>query len=220
MNELLISTTNFSTIQGICADAHKYSKMVAIIGYPGSGKTTALEHYLDNNKNVYYLCVTASMNARDFYTKLLNAMGIEGKSIGNNLHALIKQVCYKLNYSQERQLLIIDEAGKFKPKFLEYLHEVRDATEHTTGIILAGPEYFQDNIQKWKNQGIIGVPELFRRIQHWEHLIPPSKNEISVLCKAHGIEDTESIKEIQRYANENFSQVTYAIEALKIRQKM
>lgn len=218
MEEIVVSTNNFNTVQKICIDAHKRAKMVSIIGYPGSGKTTALEYYLNNNKNVIYVWATASMSARDFYTKILNTLGVEGKSLGNNLHALINQVAFKLNYEQERKLLIIDEAGKFKPRFLEYLHELRDKTEHTTGIVLAGPEYFHDNMQKWKNQGIIGVPEVFRRIQHWEYLLPPSKTEIATLCKAYGIEAPELIKEIQKEASENFSQVTYAIEAIKIRQ--
>lgn len=145
-------------------------------------------------------------------------MGIEGKNLGNNLHALINHVAYKLNYEQERKLLIIDEAGKFKPRFLEYLHELHDKTQHTTGIVLAGPEYFHSNMQKWKNQGVIGVPEVFRRIQHWEYLLQPNKAEIAFMCQAYGIESAELIKEIQRNAQENFSQVIYAIKAIKIRQ--
>ena len=218
MDEIIVSTNNFNTVQTICKDALKYSKMVSIIGNPGLGKTTALEYYLNNNKNVIYIWATASMSARDLFTQLLNTMGIEGKNLGNNLHALINHVAYKLNYEQERKLLIIDEAGKFKPRFLEYLHELRDKTEHTTGIVLAGPEYFHENMQKWKNKGVIGVPEVFRRIQHWEYLLRPTKPEIATLCKAHGIESLELIRKIQKEASENFSQVVYAIKAIKILQ--
>jgi len=100
---------------------------------------------------------------------------------------LINSIAFKLNYSKYKKLLIIDEAGKFKPKFLEYLHELRDKTDHGTGIVMAGPEYFKDNILNWSRKGVVGIPELLRRVNHWEQLDPPTKEEIHALCETYNV---------------------------------
>lgn len=211
MNETIIGTSNYNTVNQLCKDAQNYSKLITIIGYPGAGKTTALEVYRDTNPNVFYMGVAPSMNAKQFYSRLLNTLGVEGREVGTGLHDLINQVSYKLNYDSSKKLLIIDEAGKFKPKFMEYLHELRDNTLRSTGIILAGPEYFHENMKTWRNKGVIGIPEFYRRINHWEYLSPPSKEEIIAFCKTHKVEDSEAIKEIIDTC-QNFAEVVNAIE--------
>lgn len=218
MNEIIIGTTNYYTIQDLCTEAQKYSRLITIIGYPGAGKTTALEVYRDSNPNVYFIRVAPSMNAKQFHSELLNILGVEGRSNGAGLHDLINQISFKLNYDNIKKLLIIDEAGKFKPKFMEYLHELRDNTLTTTGIVLAGPDYFKDNMEKWRNKGIIGIPEFYRRISHWEHLSLPTKEEKITFCKTHGVEDKSVIDEIVLYC-QNFAQVIHMINAYLTRKR-
>ncbi|MBX2976620.1 MAG: ATP-binding protein [Ignavibacteriaceae bacterium] len=218
MSNYIIGTSNFNTIKDLCSDTMNHSKMTAIIGYPGAGKTTALEWFTSEHEFVYYLKVEPSMSARQFYTKILNVMGIEGKHLGNTLHDLINDIAFRLNYNPIKKLLIVDEAGKFKMKFLEYLHEIRDKTDKSTGIVLAGPEYFHENLKKWKNKGIIGVPELYRRINHWEYLSPPTITETRKLCEMIGLTDEHVIKEIHN-TSENFSEITYKAENELINQK-
>jgi hypothetical protein len=218
MNEIIIGTSNYNTVNQLCAEAQQNSKLITIIGYPGAGKTTALEAYRDSYPNVFYMRVAPSMTAKQFYAGLLNSLGIEGRDVGAGLHDLINQVSFKLNYDNTKKLIIVDEAGKFKPKFMEYLHELRDNTLKTTGIILAGPEYFQENMKAWRNKGVIGIPEFYRRINHWEHLSTPSIEEISTLCKAHEVDDYEFIKEVIATCS-NFSEIINEIEAYLIRKR-
>jgi DNA transposition AAA+ family ATPase len=191
--------------------------MMGIVGYPGAGKTTALRDFSDRTHKSYYVRVTASMTAKDFYSNLLNAMGVEGKYQGTSLHALINDISFRLNYSNLRKLIIIDEAGKLKPKFLEYLHEIRDNTANTTGIIIAGPEYFKTNLKKWKDRGVIGVPELYRRINYWEELDLPTKSEIKAFCKQKKVDDDDLVLTIARTC-ENYSDVLNAIEDYILRK--
>lgn len=218
MSDFILKTGNYNTIQAVCSEALSNSKFIGIVGYPGAGKTTSLRSFCKNKTNVFYVRATASMPAREFYRQILFEMGVEGENIGLSLHDLIRDISYRLNYNETRKLLVVDEAGKFKPKFLEYIHELRDNTEHTTGIIFAGPQYFKDRIVGWKNRGVVGIPELFRRINHWEVLEPPTKNEIRAFCHYFGINDESFISELYRNCD-NFGEIVNRIsEYMKINE--
>lgn len=200
MNKVIMKTANFNTIWNICTEAKNKSKLISIIGYPGAGKTTAFLRFVEDNESVFYVRVTGSMTAKQFYTKVLNALGIEGRNFGMNLYDLITKVSITLNRDLTRKLLIIDEAGKIKRHFLEFIHELRDNTSSHTGIILGGPEYFHENMKTWSNKGIVGIPELYRRINHWEVLDRPTPDEVSALCKVYGVEDPDVIQEVIKKA--------------------
>ena len=94
-------------------------------------------------------------------------------------------------------MLIIDEAGKFSPRMLEYLHELRDLTTDTTGIILAGPEYFEEHLINWKDKKVTGIPEVYSRITTWVKLRPPTSNEKIELIRAYNIHDNDFEKFIK-----------------------
>src|SRR3989338_3636077 len=211
MAEEILQTGNYNTIVAVCTEALSNSKFIGIVGYPGAGKTTALKSFAAGKQNVFCVRATTSMSARDFYRNILLEMGVEGKDLGLSLHELINDISYRLNYNETRKLIIVDEAGKFKPKFLEYMHELRDNTEYTTGIVFAGPQYFKNNIEKWKNRGVQWVPELYRRINHWEILEPPTKLEVRAFCIRSGIEEEAFIGELYKTA-ENFAEVRNRIE--------
>ncbi|MBE9583647.1 ATP-binding protein [Mucilaginibacter sp. JRF] len=73
--EKIIESSNFRTIIGACQDTLRYSRMTAIIGEPGFGKTKALEYFANNNKNVYYIVVKKSMTPKSLYNTILQTAG-------------------------------------------------------------------------------------------------------------------------------------------------
>lgn len=216
MTDFILTTGNFNTIQSICEEALSNSKFIGLVGYPGAGKTTALKAFAQGKQKVYYVRATTSMPAKEFYRNILFEMGVEGRDIGISLYEMIKDISFRLNYNNTRKLLIIDEAGKFKPKFLEYIHELRDNTEKTTGIIFAGPQYFRDRILKWKNRGVVGIPELYRRINHWQTLEPPTKSEVRAFCHHYKLDDESFISNLYQRVD-NFGELVNRIqEELKL----
>ncbi|MEP0212108.1 MAG: ATP-binding protein [Cellulophaga sp.] len=201
----IYATLNFLMIQELCKSTKEELKMIAIIGYPGAGKTVGLSYYQKTNKNVIYMIVRKSMSAKEFYIELLNAVGYEGDVLNLSLYDIINVIVSKIRARKRKLLLIIDEAGKFKPRQLEYIHELRDQTSDRLGIILAGPEYFYDNLFLWKEKKVIGIPEVFRRIEKIETLRLPTFKEISDICKDLGV---NSDIEIKKYRDvDNFSEL-------------
>lgn len=48
-------THNFVAITKLCDDAKMNNRMLAVAGYTGAGKTTALRHYSQRNTATYYV---------------------------------------------------------------------------------------------------------------------------------------------------------------------
>jgi DNA transposition AAA+ family ATPase len=185
----IISTNNYETVLSVCKETHIRKEMNAIVGETGYGKTIPLKIYLSNYENVYYMTAKASMNAKEFYSTLYNAIGNEGYNPSYSINFLIMKTANKFNENSHNKLLIIDEAGKFHRRMLEYLHEFRDLTSETTGIILSGPGYFKSSIEDWKDKGIKGIPEVYSRINSWITLQAPLKKEKIQLIREFGIND-------------------------------
>lgn len=211
MNNFIITTVNYSTVWSICKESLSNSDFIGIIGYPGAGKTTAFKKFKKEHSNVYYVRATASMPAKEFYQAILIEMGVGGFHDIKSLYHTINLLSYHLNRTNTRKLIIIDEGGKIKPKFLEYIHELRDNTENTTGIVIAGPEYFKDNLDLWNNRKLDGIPELYRRIRYWEILDPPTKEEVIVFCHQNNIKDEKFIQDVYSESS-NFGEIINKID--------
>ncbi|MEM6814174.1 MAG: ATP-binding protein [Bacteroidota bacterium] len=215
----LFETHNFATIMNACDDAQTNKRMIAIYGYPGAGKTSGLIQYARVKKNVYYLRVRKSMTDKDFYRALLGVLGFKDVRNELSIHYLMNKLSNNLNMVRSNNLLIIDEAGKLKPRQLEYIHELRDLTQSTTGIVLAGPDYFSDNLDNWKEKGVIGIPELVRRIQASIELDPVTLDEVREICKHYGITQKRMVKYIKNNS-ENFSDVMNHVYRELLKRKM
>lgn len=218
-NEILLEFNNFITTYEACKDAHRYKRMVGIVGDPGYGKSTALEVYqLDNQDCVVYVDARLSMNAKLFYSTIYNTISGESYDPTVPLYFLIRKAANKFNEDSRNKLLIIDEAGNFSSKMLEFLHEFRDLTKETTGIILAGPNYFEENIKKWNRLMVRGIPEVYSRIGLWISLKAPTREEKISMIRAYGIKD-EPFEKYVLGLNSEFRTTKHAIDNYLIASK-
>ena len=193
---ILLATSSLQTIDSCCKAVQGHKLFFGITGEPGFGKSASFEQYKKSHENVYYITIEKSMNSRGLYFDLAFQLGIKAIDFNKvQLNALIRSVSYALNNSSNSNLIILDEAGKFNATRLLYLHELRDATKATTGIIVAGPTYFRNNLETWSINQREGIPELCRRIQSWVNIDPPTKEEKTIFCKERGIKDPYLIKE-------------------------
>ena len=192
----LIETSNYSTINELCKDVQNFSNMAAVVGEPGYGKTVALTKYSQNNENVFYITVKKSMSAKIFYNELLSVMGFKNNHQQSNVYYIIDSIVYHLKELNQKSLIIIDEAGKLSHTSLLYLHDLRDSVKNTTGIVIAGPQYFENNVLIQLKKNVEGIPELYRRITSWIRLEEPNYKEKFMLCKYSGIKNEHLINVI------------------------
>ncbi|WP_298539982.1 ATP-binding protein [uncultured Aquimarina sp.] len=206
----LVELDNFMSIQKACNYALENSKMIAVFGYEGAGKTIALRKFYKENRNTQFIKVRKSMTTMNFYSELLGTQSISNRGY-KSLYGIMNRL-RSINYGNEKRLLIIDEVGKFKFSDLEYLHEFRDLTEESLGIILAGPEYFHDDLLFGVRNKVKGIPEFYRRINFKIWLDRPKKKEITAICNTYEITDKKLIN--NRFCkNENFASLSDDIES-------
>jgi len=205
----LVATVNFQTVHKVANDAKRNHKLTCIIGYTGAGKTTALTNYSENNRNVYYLKCIKSMRPKQFFRKLIQEMGL---SYSGSIYEMIERISEELN-SKKNPLIIIDEAGKLTQTVLMYLHDLRNLTEGSTGMLLAGVEYFKTNLEKWVDRQKEGMPEFYDRIMYWQELKYPTKSEVRAICEAYGINDAEIVGELAKLRS--YRKINNEIENIK-----
>lgn len=189
-----IETANLSAVIHLCDKAKRHQLMVGITGDTGLGKTTALQAYC-RRKNVFYVVYEKSMKPRQFFVALAGELGI---NYGGSIHEMVSHAADELN-SLEKPLIIIDEAGKLPVTLLMYLHDLRNRTQTTCGIVLAGMPYFKENLTRWVGKQIEGASEFYGRVQLWHELQRPTRAEIKAICALHGITDPDKVKELQRH---------------------
>lgn len=193
----IVGTSNYNSVHNICRKTQNGRQLNVIIGYTGAGKTVALSDYYRANENVYYMVCKNSMNRKQFLSAILAEMGV--KFMGS-VYDMVNKIVDLLN-ENPGSLLIIDEAGKVSTNVLLDLHDIRNATMYSAGILLAGCEYFQTNIDKAVTKEKIGYPEFHSRIINWNILSRPTKVEITAICHANGINEDSTIKELYRLPN-------------------
>lgn len=213
--EKLIETSNFKTIKETCLEALKYSRMTAIIGEPGYGKTKSLENFARNNKNVYMITVKKTMSSKNLYTAILEQAGWTNVYKESTIYNIIESIGYYLKETGGNHLIIVDEAGKLSHKNLLLLHDLRDSTAKNTGVVIAGPQYFETNLYSMEKKRIEGIQEVVRRISAWIHLERPSLSEKREVCKIYGIKNQSIISELVNNS-EHLSELYFQIENLAL----
>lgn len=211
MIEKIIETNNLITTNQVCLDALKNLKLIALVGETGYGKTTSISSFISEHPdlNVYYIKLRKSMGTRNFYSTMLNIVSGESGINKGTVFTMINRIAFILNNTGKKNLLIIDEAGRLTKNQWHFIQEVRDETEKSTGMIIAGPEYFKSKLTEWRDKNVEGIPEVYRRINGFVHLKKPIAKEIKNIVAAYNIKDIEFMEIALKVSN--FGELTNLI---------
>lgn len=194
----LYETSNMRIIRAACQDAQENKRVVAISGYTGAGKTSALKTYDSNSFNTHYLACRSSFGVKDMVSRIAASMGIQARS--GRVLDIEEAIIQKMNNSSN-SLLILDSVSKLrKDAALQFIGDLCEATEHKAGIVIAGTEFLYDYMTKMVERNKRGFREFDRRIYAWTHLPSFTEGKIQKeaieICRANGIWNDQHIKHI------------------------
>ncbi len=225
VSQALLRTYNYQIVQEACNYAKTNSRVVAIVGEPGFGKTVSLRSFQKSNRNVFLITARPSMKQKTFRFDLLRKvdpayadsqhLNMESAFEYNhrNLFFILTRISNALR-DCDQPLICIDEAGKLTDKMLSFFHELRDDAPNC-GFVLAGPPYWKDNMFRWAAANKSGIPEVLRRINLWKSLLPPTANEVKQFCLMRGIKDEQVIRNLILTC-QNYGQLENEIELLQL----
>lgn len=123
---------NTKNVLFACAYAHKHNDIALVSGDAGAGKTTALEHYTNNNTGV--IMVTAD-SCTTTATAILKVISEKlGKQSNYRKSALMQELISQLKGTN--RLIIIDEADHLTLQALQAVRNLNDSAK--VGIVLSG----------------------------------------------------------------------------------
>ncbi|MCS6821706.1 MAG: AAA family ATPase [Microscillaceae bacterium] len=187
---------NYKKVFGVCgyAQAHSLAKLIAFEA--GFGKTYALQAYTRQNRNVFYLQCERHYTRKVFLQKFGQVLGLQlSGGIADMIDAIIDRL-KKL----ENPLVIWDEYDKVLEKqgVFDLFKTFYDATLGHCGFVLCGTNALEIELRKRAKAGKIGYQELFSRCgREFVSLQTLSRQDITLVCEANGIDSPAEIEEIR-----------------------
>lgn len=192
------NTISVRMINKACNDAQFNKRVVAISGYTGALKTTALKNYDATNANVHYVLCRSSFGTKDLLMNIASAMGVQAK--GGRALDLEEAIIEHINHTPNT-LIILDSVSKIrKDAALQLIGDLCEATEGRAGFVISGTEFLYDYMMKAVQRNKRGFREFNRRIYAWTHL-PIFKDakvqvEAEQICRDNGIWVAAQIEKI------------------------
>jgi DNA transposition AAA+ family ATPase len=207
----IIKGKGFTTIHSLCKDAQENSRMLAIYGETGYGKTCSLQEYKkENPKSTYYVLADELMNQKQFLQAIAEELGVEKEG---DKGTILRAVVQALN-SKPQTLLMLDDVGKLNDNCLRLIRLIYDRTVDRVGIVLAGTTYFKNYIDMRVRKDTMGFRELHRRIEYWQQIDKPEDKLVEVICQRNGIDTVECVNYIKTYHATNFGKLKSTITNL------
>lgn len=185
--QVVTTIKNYQKIRFVCESCKEDSMWMAISNKAGSGKTQTLEHIFNNDVTGSIIFLQAEeWNARQFLLELADkTCGVPKKSY-TDIPTLTKLICEYLNrLSEDKPLLIIDEADKLRPAALRKLIPIYNKTEHRLGCVLSGTENLHKEIARGVRNNTKGYDEIDSRLgRSFIELPGATEQEVKDICMA------------------------------------
>ena len=215
LNEWNIAETlNFKRIQGLCYNAHNLGLRNCLIAKPGSGKSAGLKSYAKGKTDVVYVEAEEFQKKKQFVRDLLAKVGVnEDGTVAYMMSLLIERL------NKRKFLLIVDEVGELNDPALKILKTLSNKTE--SGIILSGTPSFKKRLSKGIDKNKETYEEIYSRFgREFVTLKEIDTLQISDICLANKVSDTNDIMLIVNQSENDLRRVKRLVENLKLQKSI
>jgi len=211
-----VLTRDFKMIQDLLTDAQNNSNVFAVVGSAGSGKSKAMRAYQESHARAYMISCSEFWNRKDFLSDLLQAMGRDAS--GLKVREMMKEIV-RLLKSQDRPLLIMDEADKLSDNVLYFFITIYNELEDQCGMVLCATDHLAKRIRRGVSLNKKGYNEIYSRIgRKFIELNGVGSTDVAQICNANGITDSKIIKDIFNDCEFDLRRVKRKIHAVKMIQ--
>ena len=202
-----VSSTNYNRIHNLCEDARENFRMLAIAGYTGAGKTTALRKYARQYADVFYVECRPDWKRKTFLAKICEVMGVENLGTISDKIDAISAKLESMYINGQKPTLLVDNAHKLDHSVLLMLETIYCETENEpdnrfAGIVISGTDVLKKEIDKNAVKDKGAFREFRRRIGYWQGMNRPSKKAVATICEYKGLTDTDCINYIWNQAKD------------------
>ena len=199
-NWVIVETTNMRKINTVIADSRKKCMFMAVSEKAGSGKTTAIKTYANNDAthSSFFVRCRAWGN-RAFLMQLLRTLGINPESRYASNDDLLEQVIefFKMR-TDSKPVLFIDQANSLRGNaFTNIVIHLFNELEGQMALVAFGTEALMKSIKKGVKYNKEGYDETDSRLGRRYISLPGSNlSDVTRICQANGIKDTAMITDI------------------------
>ena len=208
----IVRTSAYDRMTFLLTQAQEESLVLGVIGFAGCGKTEAIKNYTAGHRDVYHLCCSEYWTMRTFIGKLSKCLGMDiAGSTSEQMEAIVERL-----QAVDTPLIVLDEADKLKDPVLYFFISLYNQLEGQCGIILCATDYLQKRIERGLRFGRKGYEEIHSRIgRRFIKLDVINEGDIVAVCKANGVTDSQTIKNIVADADSDLRRVKRAVWAAK-----
>lgn len=141
----VVKTTVMSKIRKAIGIAHEERDIAVIVGDAGTGKTTAIRHYVKESQAAILIEVDPAFSKSVLVTEIARKVGVETKG---STHQRIDRIIEALR--NRDAVLIFDEADYLAPQSLELIRRVIN-DKSRTGVVLVGLPRLEYQLRNLRN---------------------------------------------------------------------
>jgi Cdc6-like AAA superfamily ATPase len=190
----IAETGLFKTLRFLIDDARENANVYAAIAPAGSGKSQTAGFIAQNTRNAFWLVCDEFWNKKHFMMELLKAMGRNADGLTSYEMMLdLQSYITKL----DRPVIILDEVDKLKDEVLYFFISLYNKLYGRCGIVLCSTDYMAKRLSRGLRLNKKGYQEIYSRIGRKFIELPEVSNvDITLVCRANGVDDKAAIRQI------------------------